>query len=144
MTLPLFPDLLESRDQFGRNKDFKHVGSGVWPISRIHVPRRDTGFESIHLVVTYEDRRWSLPLFAQTPPQYVVWKCWTVEIRHYRSFPKTVTTGWGSSKKTQNVIGQMFRVVEKSFMTREQAIQLAEKLDAILQRLATKHDGGDA
>jgi len=136
MTLPLFPDLLESTDRFGRNRNFKHIGSGVWPINSIYVPRRDVGYESIHLVVTYEDRRWSLP--------HVTWNCWTVEIRHYRSFQASVTTGRGSSRKTTSVIRQKLRIAEKSFVTREEAIQLAEKLEAILQRLAAKHVRGDA
>lgn len=77
--LPLFPDLLEQNDPFGRAADYLRSGHGVWTFfdGSTHRRRSENCTEQRHLMVIYSDeRRWRFK-------EDWTGKCWSVEIAHY-------------------------------------------------------------
>lgn len=126
--LPLFPDLLEQADPFGRANDHVHRGHGVWclgPSLGGNPNRRVEDCSELRmLVVIYDDER-------HTFQRDRTGELWTVELRHY--FNRWTTTNRGQREMRQTV-----RFHERSFVTREEAIALAERLLAIFQRLARR------
>lgn len=129
-TLPLFPDLLERKDPYGRNLDLSH-GCAIWSIDSLPINRPRRGHEYVCLVIVYDDRRHDI---HKTP------KHWDVELRHYSNVEETVVTGWGKSRRSAVVSRQRFRCVTRSLATREQAIDLAHKIVRVFNQIRTTRD----
>lgn len=131
--LPLFPDLLEQKDPFKRWADHKQRGHGVWPICNLYRSVDDNCNEMVALVVRYDDERYNFP-------QDKTGKNWAVEIKHHLYRWIEVETGWGASKRTKRQLRHTCPSHEKRFGTREEAIEFAEKVQAIIERMKAKRD----
>jgi len=127
--LPLFPDLLEQNDPFGRAADYRRSGHGVWTfLDGVTYRRRSPECsEARHLVVIYRDeRRWRFK-------EDWTGKCWIVELRHY------VNT-WIQPPRGKSYMQQQTRATVRSFATRDEAIQLCEKLLAVFARINRREE----
>lgn len=133
-TLPLFPDLLEQSDPLGRNRDYEHIGHRVWTIGcDIHRSHGEDKSELICLSVVYDDERFRFKKDRTG-------KRWVVEINHHFYQWGDVTVGWGASRKTVRKIKYRCRTHEKRFATRDEAIDFAEKVRAVMLRMKGDDD----
>ncbi len=128
-SLPLFPDLLEQKDTNKRFADFEHRGHGVWRID--HLPSKsisDDLSETTDLAIIYDDERFKFERDRTG-------KRWIVEVKHHFYEYVTIETGWGSSRKKERKLRYFARIREKKFLTREEAIDFAEKIVALFDRI---------
>lgn len=133
-TLPLFPDLLEQSDPYGRNRDYKNIGFRVWTIGcDVNRSHGEDKSELICLSVVYDDERHR---FAKDRTG----KRWVVEIDHHFYLWGDVMTGWGKSRKTERKLQYSCRTHEKRFKTRDEAIDFAEKVKDVMLRMRESDD----
>lgn len=128
-SLPLFPDLLDRFDPFGRQADHLQTGHGVWSIGR-YLSRRasEDASETCLLVVVYDDQRFRFEADKDG-------KRWTVEIRHYHNVFDAVPSGWGAGRRVSRKMRQHCRFVKKHFRSRGAAADFAERLIAVFDRV---------
>ena len=127
--LPLFPDLLELADPMKRWVDYEKRGHAVWCIDNL--PSKaisDDLSELTCLAVIYDTERW-------LTAEYRTGKHWAVEIKHHFYEYVTVETGWGSSRQKERKLRYYARIHEKRFDSREGAIEFAERVKAIFERM---------
>lgn len=113
--LPLFPDLLDLIEPIRGNIDIERRGHFVW------------------LAIIYDDERFSFERDRTG-------KRWIVEIKHHFYEYVTVETGWGSSRKKERKLRYRARIHEKRFTTRDDAIEFAEKVRLVFDRVRSKRE----
>jgi hypothetical protein len=130
-SIPLFPDLLDQVDPYHRNDDFVERGFGIWSL-RAGNDRRSRGegvSDSRAIVVVYDDERFD---------KVKTGLHWVVEIRRYRYFTETQTTGWGSTRRTKSQLRMRYKAIEKRFATRDDAVDFAQRMIEVVERV--KHN----
>lgn len=134
-SLPLFPDLLDRYDPFGRQADHIRTGHGVWSIGRCLSRRAsEDSSETCYLVVVYDSQRFRVEKDG---------KPWAVEIRHYHNVFDAVPSGWGAGRRVSRKMRQHCRDVKKSFGTRDAAVAFAEKALAVFERVREARESED-
>ncbi len=132
--LPLFPDLLDLIEPIRGNIDIERRGHFVWCIDDL--PSRslsDDLSEQTALAIIYDDERFSFERDRTG-------KRWIVEIKHHFYEYVTVETGWGSSRKKERKLRYRARIHEKRFTTRDDAIEFAEKVRLVFDRVRSKRE----
>lgn len=135
--LPLFPDLLEQCDPLDRSIDYLRRGHAVWCIDDL--PSRSVTedlSEQVALAIVYDDERFSFERDRTG-------KCWIVEIKHHFYEYVMVETGWGKSRRSERKLRYRARIHEKRFPTRESAIEFAELIQSIFERIKRAREAGE-
>lgn len=119
----------------GRFGNHKATGHGVWSLHGLYPTlrrrtRQDGWSEDRALTIVYDATKWSDDRK----------KPWCVKIEHWLYMTEDQATGWGSSRRQARKHKTRYRSTEKRFASKDQAIQFAEELIAIIAQVVSRKD----
>lgn len=125
-TLPLFPDLIEQAAPSIDHADVVARGYGAWCVSPTFRRRRNGRVSYKYVSLYYDDERYDPKPTGRR---------WVVVLKTYWSVDIEEVKGWGNSRTKKKRLATRYNETWKRFDTRELAIEFAERLIAIMNRL---------